>query len=400
MSNNWEQNEEIQIFRDYLRIPSIQPDNGYEPCVAFIIKQAESLGLPYKVYRPGGPDQPIVVITWEGTNSELPSILLNSHMDVVAVFPENWTHPPFAAEMDSEGRIFARGAQDMKCIGMQHLATIRALKNAGVKLKRTIHITFVPDEESGGKLGMDKFVHTEDFKNLNIGFSLDEGVASEDEVFSIFYAERFMWRLHLKISGTTGHGSLLHENTAGCKLNYVLGKLMARRQKEVDRLKNNSNLTIGDVMTINLTKINGGVQSNVVPSLIVAVFDIRIPLNVDDEEFLTMIKTWCEEAGGGIEVYLDLREPKVESTKIDSSNIFWTAFKSAFDELGLKTRELVFPGGTDSRYIRNIGIPALGFSPMNLTTITLHANDEYLKAETYLKGIEIYKKIVQKLANA
>ena len=93
----------------------------------------------------------------------------------------------------------------------------------------------------------------------------------------------------MKISGTTGHGSLLHENTAGCKLNYVLGKIMARRQEEVDRLKNNSNLTIADVMTINLTKINGGVQSNVVPSLIDVVFDVRFPITVDDEEFLKMV---------------------------------------------------------------------------------------------------------------
>ncbi|XP_055855884.1 aminoacylase-1-like [Episyrphus balteatus] len=396
----WEQNEEIQIFRDYLRIPTVQPENGYESCVAFIIKQADSLGLPYKVYRPGGADQPIVVITWQGTNPELQSIMLNSHMDVVAVFPEYWTHPPFGAEIDSEGRIFARGAQDMKCVGMQHLATIRALKNAGIKLKRTIHITFVPDEEAGGKLGMYKFVRTDDFKNMNVGFSLEEGCASPDEVFPVFYAERCMWRIHLRISGTTGHGSLLHENTAGCKLNYLLEKFMSFRQQEVDRLKNDSNLEIGDVTSINLTKINGGVQSNVVPSLIVAVFDVRVSLDVDHDEFDKMIQTWCKEAGGGVEVVYEIKEPKVEATKLDSSNIFWTAFKSVFDELDLKTKELVCPAGTDSRYLRELGIPALGFSPMQFTIPTLHAHDEYLKAETYLNGIEIYKKLVPRLANS
>ncbi|XP_055906622.1 aminoacylase-1-like [Eupeodes corollae] len=397
----WEENDEIKFFREYLRIPSVGPNIDYEPCVAFIIKQVESLGLPYQILRPGGVDQPIVVVTWLGTNPELPSIMLNSHMDVVAAFPENWSHPPFAADIDSEGRIFARGAQDMKSIGMQYLAAIRALKNAGVAaLKRTIHVTFVPDEESGGKLGMDKFVQTNDFKKLNIGFTLDEGRASPDEAFIVNYSERSMWRLHLKISGPTGHGSLLHSNTAGEKLNYLLEKLMNLRQQQVDRLKNDKNLTTGEVLTINLTKVNGGVQTNIVPASIVAVFDIRIPHDMDHEELDKKIKTWCTEAGGDVEVFYELKEPRIEPTKLDESNIFWTAFKSAFDELGLKMKLLITPGGTDSRYLRQLGIPALGFGPMNLTPTLLHANDEFLKAETYLKGIDIYKTIIPKLANA
>ena len=65
-------------------------------------------------------------------------------MDVVPVFEDKWTHPPFGADIDSEGRIFARGSQDMKCVGVQYLAAIRALKKNGVTLKRTIHVMFVP----------------------------------------------------------------------------------------------------------------------------------------------------------------------------------------------------------------------------------------------------------------
>lgn len=63
------------------------------------------------------------------------------------MFEENWTHPPFGAEIDDKGRIFARGTQDMKSVGAQHLAAVRALQKQGVKqLKRTVHIVFVPGE--------------------------------------------------------------------------------------------------------------------------------------------------------------------------------------------------------------------------------------------------------------
>lgn len=65
-------------------------------------------------------------------------------MDVVPVFEDQWTHPPFSAHIDSTGRIFARGSQDMKSVGVQYLAAIRALKKDGVTLKRTIHVIFVP----------------------------------------------------------------------------------------------------------------------------------------------------------------------------------------------------------------------------------------------------------------
>lgn len=113
------------------------------PCVEFLRRQANLMDLPMKVYYPANEQNPVVVLTWKGLNPELPSILLNSHMDVVPVFPENWTHPPFGADIDEEGRIFARGTQDMKSVGMQHLAAVRALKRSGAKFKRTIHISFV-----------------------------------------------------------------------------------------------------------------------------------------------------------------------------------------------------------------------------------------------------------------
>lgn len=88
-----------------------------------------------------------------------------------------------------------------------------------------------------------------------------------------------------KISGTAGHGSLLLPNTAGEKLLYILEKMMALRKQQVQRLENNPELNIGDVTTINLTRIGGGVQSNVVPPLLTAGFDCRLALDVNHEEF-------------------------------------------------------------------------------------------------------------------
>ncbi|XP_017144303.2 aminoacylase-1B-like [Drosophila miranda] len=398
-ASDWESNEELQYFREYLRIPSVHPNPNYEPCVEFLRRQAKQLELPIKVYYPANEHNPVVVLTWQGLEPELPSVLLNSHMDVVPVFPENWTHPPFGAEIDKEGRIFARGTQDMKCVGMQYLAAIRALKRNGARFKRTIHISFVADEEMGGRLAMRPFVDSNEFRALNVGFGLDEGIASPTSEIPVFYAERTVRRVFFKIGGTAGHGSLLLPNTAGEKLSYILGKMMEFRKVQFQRLVSNPELSIGDVTTVNLTRVEGGVQSNVVPPLLMVCFDCRLALDIDIHEFDANLHKWADEAGGGIELEYEQKRGHIPPTATDETNPFWVAFKEATDHLGLEIKLQVFPGGTDSRYLRNAGISALGFSPMNHTPVLLHDHDEFLHAQTYLKGVQIYQKIITNVAS-
>ena len=77
-------------------------------------KQAAELDLPYRIVEMV-PGKPIFLMSWEGTEPELPSLLLNSHTDVVPVFPESWKYDPFEAVKEENGDIYARGTQDMKC---------------------------------------------------------------------------------------------------------------------------------------------------------------------------------------------------------------------------------------------------------------------------------------------
>ncbi|XP_063227654.1 aminoacylase-1-like [Bacillus rossius redtenbacheri] len=392
------ENPAVTNFREYLKISSVHPDVDYSGCVEFLQRQADSLDLPLAIYHVV-PKKPIVVLTWRGTEPSLPSILLNSHMDVVPVFAEKWTRDPFGAEKDENGNIFARGSQDMKCVGIQYLEAVRRLKAAGAKLCRTLHISFVPDEEIGGGDGMKAFVHTSDFKALNIGFALDEGIASPTEEFALFYGERSIWQIHVHCPGTPGHGSLLHPDTAGEKLRVVIDRFMDFRQKEKDKLAANPALTVGDVTTINLTMLKGGVQANVVPPELTAVFDMRLAVTQDHREFEALLQSWCKEAGRDVHYDFELKNKRNAITALDSSNPFWMAFKAECDSLKLKLKPAIFPGGTDSRYVRLVGIPALGFSPMNRTPVLLHDHDEFLNEKVFLHGIDIYERLIPAVAN-
>lgn len=63
---------------------------------------------------------------------------------MVLMLQDKWTYPPFDAFKDENGNIYARGAQDMKCVGIQYVETIRRYLKEGLKFKRTIHMSFVP----------------------------------------------------------------------------------------------------------------------------------------------------------------------------------------------------------------------------------------------------------------
>ena len=121
------ENPSTTLFREYIRIKSVQPSPDYPACMEFLKVQAAALGLPYKITS-CVEDKPIFIMTWEGKDTSLTSVLLNSHTDVVPVFPEYWTYEPFSAFKDDAGNIYGRGTQDMKCVGIQHLEAIRRIK--------------------------------------------------------------------------------------------------------------------------------------------------------------------------------------------------------------------------------------------------------------------------------
>ena len=49
--------------------------------------------------------------------------------------------------------------------------------------------------------------------------------------------------------------------------------------------------------------------------------------------------------------------------------------------------------------VYQVGVPAIGFSPLNNTPDLLHDNDEFVSADVYLTGISIYTKLIEKIGN-
>jgi aminoacylase len=67
---------------------------------------------------------------------------------------------------------------------------IKQLKASGFQFRRTVHLSFVPDEEIGGVDGMSKFVTSDEFSRLRIAFALDEGIVTPFDSILLFNGER------------------------------------------------------------------------------------------------------------------------------------------------------------------------------------------------------------------
>jgi aminoacylase len=82
-------------------------------------------------------------------------------------------------------------------------------------------------------------------------------------------------------------------------------------------------------------------------------------------------------------------------------NPWWTVFEhslSSFDE-SMIVDPMVFPAATDSRFLRALGIKALGFSPIRRSPILLHEHDEYLSDSVFLEGCAVYVPLIKSLSS-
>eukprot|EP01126_Amoeba_proteus_P057327 TRINITY_DN7289_c1_g1_i13.p1 TRINITY_DN7289_c1_g1~~TRINITY_DN7289_c1_g1_i13.p1 ORF type:complete len:332 (-),score=52.94 TRINITY_DN7289_c1_g1_i13:64-1059(-) len=328
-----------------------------------------------------------------------------------------WMYDPFAAHEDENGNIFARGSQDMKSVCMQYLEAVRILKSqveSGLLPPpvRTIHLSFLPDEELGGKDGACKFLDSDVWKSLNVGFVLDEGLANPTPSFTVFYGERAPWWVKIKSEGSTGHGSRFIPRTAVEKLVEVLGKVYRYRREQESLLhceagcKHSNAKKLGDVVTINVTAIHAGVPGpeafdgfaiNCIPSEAIMGMDIRIPPSVPLEEIHNMLSDWTQDEGLSFQFYSKIDSHNL--TALDESNSWWACFQNTMKDMNCVVETEIFPAGTDSRFFRQRGFPCLGFSPISNTPILLHDHNEFLNYDVFLMGIDIYRSLINNLAN-
>ena len=141
----------VEFLRDLIRFDTTNPPGNELPAAQYIADILRQEGLD-PVLLESAPGRGNVVARLRGDGSA-GALLLMSHLDVVPAEPEEWDHPPFAAEV-VDGYVWGRGAVDTKQLTAMQLAVLLTLKREGVPLKRDVILAATADEEMGGKYGM------------------------------------------------------------------------------------------------------------------------------------------------------------------------------------------------------------------------------------------------------
>ncbi|MFN8632016.1 MAG: M20/M25/M40 family metallo-hydrolase [Chloroflexota bacterium] len=223
--------ELVELLRDIIRIPSINPPNppGPETKVAeHLAARLRAEGLQPEIVEPV-PGRGTVHVRLRGDGTGGDPFLLLSHLDVVPVDPAGWRFPPFDAVI-ADGYLWGRGAVDMKfMVAMETMVVIllaRRARAAGLDpsrepipgLRRDVLFTCTSDEEAGGTDGVRWLVEHRPEWLRAAGAVNEAGAVSVDLAGRRFYpimtAEKGRETYKITVHGTWGHGSMPRDDNA------------------------------------------------------------------------------------------------------------------------------------------------------------------------------------------
>jgi acetylornithine deacetylase len=146
----------------------------------------------------GFDGRPQLAARFSGTGGG-PSLLLNGHIDVVSSEPrERWTSDPNGAEL-RDGRVYGRGACDMKGGIAAMVIAAETLARLEVRLAGDLVVCTVTDEESTGVGALAAVAH---------GVRADAGIVTEPSGFDVWVACRGSLIPTITVEGRPGHAGL------------------------------------------------------------------------------------------------------------------------------------------------------------------------------------------------
>jgi succinyl-diaminopimelate desuccinylase len=382
-----DQAELVALTRDLVRIPSVvrpgDPGGAEGPVAEFVAGWLGKEGLSVEV-QPVAPGRPNV-LAWLGEGQR--ALLLEGHTDVVTEGdPAAWRYPPFEATL-ADGRIWGRGAADMKGGLAAAMAAAAALKRSGARLGGRLVVGALVDEE-GHMLGARHLAASP------IGRSLSAAVICEPEQNEVCLEQRGVVWARVSARGRMAHGAMPE---AGANPIRALGAVLAgvpRLERRLRRLCRPTRHLRPPTVTPTIVQapVHGVAQANVIPALAEVTLDIRLTPGPDEAAVGAEIDRLCREAtaAAGIPVEWRALSPFRMPTRVDRREPLVAAVVRAVRQVtGRAPRYGGVPGSTDGTILRGVlGIPIVTLGPGD--RLIPHQVDEYVEVEELFEAAKIY----------
>jgi succinyl-diaminopimelate desuccinylase len=364
--------EIVGFLQGFLREATPNPPGDTRGAAEHIRRFLDAQGLPHRTVDPH-PEMPNIVGTWEA-GAEGRHLVLNGHIDVFPVEEDDprWIVPPWSGEI-VDGRIYGRGACDMKPGTTASIWTYALLHPHRERLKGRLTLTCVSDEETFGPWGARWLM---DHEPEVLGDCVLNGEPSSP--YTIRFAEKGNLWLEVKVTTTGAHGAYAHASESASKIAMEIARrleavcdievpLPNSLARAIQQAREATDVAMGPGagdtvprVTLNIGRIDSGLKVNMIPSHARMEVDVRLPVGAEKRHLMPLIEeiiaefpeAELSEIGHAPPSHCD---PEGEMVGILQDTVEGLA--------GHRPTPIVSLGGTDARLWRWRGIPAYVYGP-------------------------------------
>lgn len=315
-------------------------------------------------------------------------LIINGHLDTFAVGdPTMWSIPPLEGRRQN-GRIYGRGACDMKAGLAAGLMTALLIAEERDHLSGELVLTFVGDEETGGTWGTSYLLKNAPYASGDAMLSGDVG-----SPYVLRFGEKGQIWVEVTAAGVSNHGAHVHlgRNAIDALLAALsdisslrdmpsplrpeIRAAMEQAREISEKLSGEGEFETLERVTVNIGCISGGQAINIIPSHAQALIDIRIPPGMSTDEIEQRISTLLADRPDISFRVLLRSEPNVTDP---DHEIVTRALANAKDLLGDGVVRNMRIGMSDARLYREHGIPSVVYGP---AAHNMGGVDEYVEEQ-------------------
>jgi succinyl-diaminopimelate desuccinylase len=263
--------EQVRYLQALVQVPTDTPPGNNAPHAERTAELLAAMGLPAEKHpvpasevQACGLQSITNLIVRRRYGAGGPVIALNAHGDVVPP-GEGWTHGPYSGEIDG-GRLYGRAAAVSKSDFASFTFALRALEALAAPLKGGVELHFTYDEEFGGELGP--------------GWLLRHGLTRPDLLiaagfsYQVVTAHNGCLQMEVTLHGLASHAAYPHTGVDALQAaNRLLTVLYAHNEVLRERRSQVEGITHP---YLNVGRIEGGTNTNVVPGKVVIKLDRRM----------------------------------------------------------------------------------------------------------------------------
>jgi len=262
--------EEVRFLQQLVRVPTDTPPGNNAPHAERTAELLSAFGFNAEKHAVPAPEvahcglQSITNLIVRRRYGAGKTIALNAHGDVVPP-GEGWTHDPYGGEI-VDGRLFGRASAVSKSDFATYSFATRALESLGTQLNGSVELHFTYDEEFGGELGPGWLLKHELTKPdylIGAGFS-----------YQVVTAHNGSLQMEITVHGKMAHAAIPHTGIDALQGAAVILNALYQQNRRYQSIT--SNVPGITHPYLNVGRIEGGTNTNVVPGKVVLKLDRRL----------------------------------------------------------------------------------------------------------------------------